>query len=279
MRMKKLGIFGCGNVGAALVMQLAEHDIAHEVYIASRHIGHAEAAILDAASACPETAAKFIHAEKLDGKFDVVVVTAGETPHGKITQDELLQKNLDIVTTALENVESRIVVVIGTPVDRLTEKLSRLPQFKDRQVIGFGGQLDLDRTRYALVQHSVIVADEVGYAIGEHGPRTIPVYTGEEKYNAVRADVTTTLKRIAAHGPARNLATGVQLRRLMQALAGEEKVLCVSVPDVEHDSLSVTWPYVINHKGAVRKVHVPNVGPNATKLLEDLLELRRQEAS
>lgn len=279
MRIKKLGIFGGGNVGASLVMQLAEHPVAHEVHVASRNIGHAEAAILDAGSACPETAAKFTHTAKLEGKFDIVVVTAGETPHGKITQDELLQKNLDIVTSALESVEAKIVVVIGTPVDRLTEKLSRLPQFKEQQVIGFGGQLDLDRTRYALVQHSVIVADGVGYAIGEHGPRTIPVYTGEEKYGVVRADVTTTLKRISAHGPARNLATGVQLRRLMQALAGEEKVLCVSVPDAEHDNLSVTWPYVINQTGIVRKVHVPNIGPSATKLLEDLLELRRQEAS
>lgn len=276
--LKRLGIFGCGNVGSALAMGLAAQDIANEVVMASRNILHAEAAILDAGSAYPQTAAKFEAADHLEGAFDAVVVTAGLYPHSDVSQQDLLDKNLEIVITALQQANCQKLVVIGTPVDRLTEELSKLQPFRGKQVIGFGGQLDVDRTIYALIKRSVPFDGQV-YVIGEHGPRTIPIYKGESTYAAVRGDVTSTLKRISASGYTRNMATGVQLARLLRALAGEEQVLCVSAPDNDFGGLSITWPYVINQSGLIEKAKISYIGPRASRLLSELAETRQKESA
>jgi hypothetical protein len=167
-------------------------------------------------------------------------------------------------------------VVTGTPVDRLAERLSALEQFKDSTVIGFGGQLDVERTKYALLSHHLRVPDPL-YVIGEHGPRVIPVYAGEQSYDLIRQEAGSTLKRISVSGKPRNLATGIQLSRLASALAGNTNVLCLSTPDKDFDGLSITWPYRANESGLMEKVALPHIGFLASKLLDDLLQFRRTE--
>ncbi len=126
--------------------------------------------------------------------------------------------------------------------------------FEGKQIIGFGGQLDQARMEYSLLSRG-INATEPYYAIGEHGPRTIPVYGGEVKYDLVKEDTTSVLKRIvSATDKARNLATGFQLSVLASALCGEEQILCVSAPDQKYDGLSITWPYIINETGLAKRV-------------------------
>lgn len=272
---ERFGIYGAGNVGSALIMSLGELGIlSDEIVIGARDIKKAEAAILDQASAYPELAATTTFSTDLNGKFDVVVVTAGELPHGDITMRDLLARNTDIAVAALADVECDKIVVIGTPVDMLTEELSRMSQFKASQIIGFGGELDKARMHYSLLRHGI--QTENMYVIGEHGPRAIPVYDGEQDYDDVRAETTTVLKRIMESGTARNLATGVQLARLMKALGGEEQIMCVSAPHERYGNLSITWPHIINGQGLVKRVEINNIGPNASSLLEELINLRQR---
>jgi malate/lactate dehydrogenase len=277
MGLKRLGIAGAGNVGSALVLELASRNLADEVVVASRDTARSHAAILDAGSAYPVAATNFRASARLAGNFDVVVVTAGLMPHGAISQTDLLRQNLAIAADALEKVQTPIIVVTGTPVDRLTQELSHLPGFAGRQLIGFGGQLDADRTRYALLEHGLTSPGEV-YVVGEHGPRAIPVYGGENQYDAILGDATSVLKRISAAGKARNLSTGTQLARLLGALAGQEQTLCVSAPHPGFENLSLTWPRVINEHGVVEIVKIRNLGAQASQLLGKLLEKRREEA-
>lgn len=278
-KLNRLGLVGCGNVGSALVMELAKLNLAGEVTVASRSSSHAEAAILDAGSAYPETAAMFKVTGVLEGNFDIVVVTAGILPHVQSSRDELLQNNLKIALESLEKVDCQKIVVIGTPVDKLTEELSKSDALKDRQIIGFGGQLDVDRAKYTLVKHSV-EAREPLYAIGEHGPLVIPVYENEEVYEKVRESTATFIRRISVlDDNLRNLATAVQLARLLQALAGKEQILCVSAPHDDFNGLSITWPYLINQNGLVKKIEIPNIGNNASALLSRLLDIRKKEAT
>ncbi len=123
-KVKRIGVVGTGNVGSALVIGLARLDLAEQVVVAARNSSHAQAAILDAGSIYAEAASKFISAEKLEGKFDFVIVTSGTMSHGEMPLDELLQNNFEITLEVLKNVDSQIIVVIGTPVDRLVEKVA-----------------------------------------------------------------------------------------------------------------------------------------------------------
>lgn len=276
-KLKRIGVAGAGNVGSGLVLELARHDLAEQVVVASRNLGHAKAAILDAGSVFPSAASTFESAAKLEGQFDLVIITAGDMPHGPTTVDELLDSNFKIAIDALSKVDSPIIVVIGTPVDRLTEKLAYEAAFKGKQVIGFGGQLDVARMQYALLSAGKKMADP-GYVIGEHGPRTIPVYEGESEYDQIREATTSVLKRIAvATEKPRNMATGVQLAVLARALSGEERILCVSAVDDATDGLSITWPYLVNKKGLVKKVSIDALGPRVKRDLTDLLKIREEE--
>jgi malate/lactate dehydrogenase len=272
---KKIGIYGAGNVGSSLVMALAELKVdAEEIVVAARDLRKAEAAILDLASAYPVIAAKATSATELTGAFDIVVVTAGVLPHEGLSGEELLRSNIDIVVKALEQVDCEKIIVIGTPVDILTEELLNLPQFEGKQVIGFGGELDKARASYSLLTRS-IESDDSLYVVGEHGPRAIPVYAGEQDYEAVTTEATTVLKRIFTSGIARNLATGMQLARLVQALSGSEQIMCVCVPNDQYEGLSITWPHVINETGVVKRVEITNIGPKASHLLEELVAARK----
>lgn len=275
-KLQRLGIFGAGNVGSELIMQLAARDLADEVIVAARNSLQSEAAVLDAGSAYPEVASTFKVADHLEGAFDVIMITAGAKPHGFMSQQELLQTNVEIVVSAMQQATCQKLVVIGTPVDTVAEKIANITQFQDMQVIGFGGQLDAARTMYALLKRGIKISSPV-YAIGEHGPRTIPVYDGEEAYETIHEEVGGFLGRIKQAGEPRNLATGVQLARLIEALTGEESTLCVSALDDDFDGLSITWPYVVNQSGLSSKVAIPALGSKATALLDELVQTRHSE--
>jgi len=270
----RIGMEGAGNVGASLVMALAS-EFSGEVEVSARSIEKAEAAILDASSAYPSAIQKFQAKSGLKGEYDLVVVTAGAQPHGTVNMQELLSENLQLVTDVLSEASASKVVVIGTPVDRLTEALSALKPFTHCQVIGFGGQLDVDRTRSALIQRQLKVPDQV-FVVGEHGPRAIPVYEGGAGYESIRLDATSVLKRIGRAGKARNIATGIQLSRLVRALAGERSVLCVSTVDKDFDDLAITWPRYIDKDGLGGKVPL-TLERHAQTLLHELLQVRSGE--
>ncbi len=275
MMIDKLGIVGSGNVGSALLMQIAAGLDNHvgEVTITARDDLRASAAVMDAGSAFPEQSQRFKAASSLEGHFDVVIVTAGGLPGSSTT---LLDVNEEIARASLKFCTAKTLIVIGTPVDRLTERLVDLVGTTCETLIGFGGQLDQARMQFAMLQLGITGYDQV-YAIGEHGPRTIPTYIGEERWAEVAAYSTTTLKSImAAASPPRNLATGVQLSRLLKCLAGEPGTLCFSTADPNFDDLSITWPYEI--KNTKPKRLDLDLGPMANEAVDNLIKTRRQEA-
>jgi malate/lactate dehydrogenase len=274
MSLEKVGIYGIGNVGAALVMELARDANAAQIDVASRNPHRAQAAILDATSAFPERTEHFLALENLEGAYDVVVVTAGEQPKPAVTPAELLARNLKLAARTLSEVECGVAVVIGTPVDLLTEQLARVSSLSVKQLIGFGGELDRARIIASLVKRGIETIEPV-YAIGEHGPRVVPVYAEERDYQAVKDEarsVLATIKR--ATGTARNLATGIQLGRLLNALSGQEHLMCISRPNENYEGLSITWPHMISEAGVGDPVPL-ELGASASEDLEQLLIDRR----
>ena len=273
--LNRVGIVGSGNVGSALLMQLAATatDLVGDVTITARDQMRAQAAVMDVGSAFPSEAQRFNGADGLTGEFDLVIVTAGGLPG---SSDTLLDVNEQIARSSLESCETKTLVVIGTPVDRLTDRLQNLQGTVCENLVGFGGQLDRARMLYAMAEIGV-EADPV-YAIGEHGPRTIPCYEGEERWDEIAAYSTTTLKNImAAASPPRNIATGVQLARLTRAIAGEPATLGLCIEDPDYDGMSITWPYEVSLHSFSKLLLEP--GPKAQQALDELLAVRAAEAA
>jgi malate/lactate dehydrogenase len=282
MSLERVGIYGTGNVGSALVMELAREvaggeDIAQQIDVVSRNPQAASAAILDAASAFPEILGIFGAANQLGDSYDVVIHCAGEQPRPEVDQKQLLERNVQVVRKTLSGVVCKTLVVIGTPIDRLTQEISSLEDFPANQIIGFGGELDRARARYHLNR----AHKDPGplYVIGEHGPRAIPVFEGEQDYNMVKLLTRSVLDTIKqAGGQARNLASGVQLGRLVKALAGKEQIMCVSAPYPDYEDLSLTWPHIVNENGLGQPLEI-TIGSMALADLSRLIAERKEPSA
>ncbi len=269
----KLGIVGAGNVGSSLVFALARLGYEHAVEVTARNPDHAEAAILDAASAFPETAVNFISKPQLAGNYDFVVVTAGLQPSWELRGGALLDANLEIMLQSIDGAQTEKLIVIGTPVDELTQVMTNHSDVQAKTVIGFGGELDVARIKYALLKQKLTTDN--AFVVGEHGPRMIPALEDETYYDDIKQEASSVLKRIKQWTPnARNIATGHQLARLVMAFSDDQTVQCISRVDPDFSGLSITWPYNISKNGIGEKVSL-KLGPKAQKDLESLLKVRR----
>jgi malate/lactate dehydrogenase len=166
-----------------------------------------------------------------------------------------------------------VFVIVGSPVDELTEEFLRVRKgVAPHQVMGFGGELDRCRLMYALRAHR-ITSDNVTI-VGEHGPRTIPVYNDETDFDTISYAVQTALAQLqSTTGKARNLAPGLHLARLLQALSGTKSVHCISA--VGKEGMSLTWPYMVDKGGVALRIEPP-LGPRARRALAELVNQRAQ---
>jgi malate/lactate dehydrogenase len=279
MSLERVGVVGAGNVGSAVVMELARQEgIADQIVVTSRMASAATAAVLDAASAFPVSAAEHIRtAGKLRGSFDAVIITAGVQTGDVVSDEVMVELDAQIAYKALADVETKHVILVGSPVDRLTEQVADVAGYAVGSVIGFGGELDRARLHQALLKRGLTTPAGTFYAVGEHGPRVVPVYPDETSYDQIQADIGTVLSEIKKAGRARNLATGVHIARLLHALGGDgDQIHCVSVPSEDFYDLSITWPHVITTEGATSPLDI-TVGPRANQLLHDLVSTRLSE--
>jgi malate/lactate dehydrogenase len=275
MRTTSVGIVGAGNVGAALVAALAHVQPGGHAFIAARSSATADAAVLDAISASPDSPWSFQSGKRLEGSYDVVVITAGAQPAMELGDSDLLKRNLEIALAsvgAISQLEHSVVVLVGTPVDRLTEAFcDARADLPPARVLGFGGELDRARLEYALRRCGLPFSST--NVIGEHGPNAIPVYDGSAPYSQVAEEIRSVLPRIkAATGKARNLASGTQLARLVSALTGKPQTMCVSRLDNRH-GIALTWPCLIGSGGILEETMV-NLGTEQRSALDALIDRR-----
>jgi malate/lactate dehydrogenase len=276
----RLGVIGSGNVAAVTLLHLLSSNEDHDIVLVARSRYKALAALLDAASAFPQQAAERITLGTIDSlrSCDVLLICAGIQMGVEDTPKTVLKQNAMIVRDCLDGglSDHAHIVLVGTPVDDLTAIVVEAGFCDRERVIGFGGDLDTARLRYALAQ-DLSTHIESAICIGEHGSRTIPVYNNEENYQEITNQVRGLLKKVtSAAGPPRNLATGVWLSKLALALAQDavhDHVVCGYIPEYD---LCLTWPHKISARGLISASHV-SPGAAAQSALEDLIRKKRAE--
>jgi L-lactate dehydrogenase len=270
----RVGILGTGNVGANLVLHLAKLQAIKVLQLYSARRQSSESALLDTVSATPECAQKIELVQRIEA--DIVVITAGLQPYAKANASELLNANRNITSEMLDRVwinPETIIVAVATPVDIISKFVQLITCLPYNQVLGFGGDLDLNRLRFTL--RKMGISAEGITIIGEHGKNVIPVYTGEMKYDQVATEVRTFLDRISSKGnTTRNLASGELLAQLIESIAEDRRrVHCVTCYHPQFKDW-FTWPCVLGRNG-VANLQSPILGPLAAAELEGLIEARR----
>ena len=214
---------------------------------------------------------------------NVVVITAGLRRKPDESRLDLINRNVDLFLTLLDQVksaglkENAYLVVVSNPVDVLTYLAVQRSGLPWQRVIGLGTQLDTVRFRSYLARGLRVPASQVSAIIlGEHGDSMVPIwssatiaglpieqwpgFTPSLQKTAFEETKTAGATVIKLKGGS-SFAVGLSIRELVHALAlDSRKVLPVSTLQqglygIRDVCLSV--PTVIGCGGVRQQVELP----------------------
>lgn len=183
MRRNKITIIGAGNVGAT-----AAH------WAASRNLG--DILLLDVVEGVPQgKALDLLQSGPVDGfnnritgsndfadlaGSDVVIITAGLARKPGMSRDDLLAKNVAIVTSCAEQVAKYapdcVLIVVTNPIDAMVYTAFKVTGFPRERVIGMAGVLDSARYRTFLAEALGVAPRDVNALVmGIHGDNMLPL--------------------------------------------------------------------------------------------------------
>jgi L-lactate dehydrogenase len=115
---------------------------------------------------------------------NVVVITAGLRRKPDESRLDLINRNVDLFLTLLEQVkaaglkETAYLVVVSNPVDVLTYLAVQRSGLPWQRVLGLGTQLDTARLRGYLARQLQVPASQINAMIlGEHGDSMVPIWS------------------------------------------------------------------------------------------------------
>jgi malate dehydrogenase len=180
---KKITIIGSGNVGAT-----AAH------WAVSRGLG--DVVLLDVVEGVPQgKALDLLQAGPIEGfsnrvtgtnnyedtaGSDVIIISAGLARKPGMSRDDLLVKNVAIVTSCTEEVAKHspeaILIVVTNPIDAMVYTAFKVSGFPKNRVIGMAGVLDSARYRTFLAGAlGVAPRDVSAMVMGIHGDNMLPL--------------------------------------------------------------------------------------------------------
>jgi L-lactate dehydrogenase len=175
----KVGIVGCGMVGATAGYALVMSGVGREIVLVDLNRARAEAEANDIQHAVPFAHPLTVRAGEYPdlAGAQVVVIAGGVAQKPGETRLQLLQRNAEvfrqIVPSVLRHAPEAVLLVVTNPVDIMTHLAAHFAaQFgvPQTRVIGSGTTLDTARLRTLIAQHFGVDSHHVhAYVIGEHG--------------------------------------------------------------------------------------------------------------
>ncbi len=180
-------MIGAGNVGASLAQALAIERLG-DIVLFDVVPGIPEGKALDIQEGAPHwgfdlsvtgyTTENPEAYKNLEGS-DVVVITAGLARKPGMSRDDLLAKNVKILSSVSEMVKKYCpeakVVVVTNPADVMAYTVQKATGISPEKIIGLGGALDSARFRAFLsMELGVSIKDINAFVIGGHGDDMVP---------------------------------------------------------------------------------------------------------
>jgi len=294
---QKVILIGDGAVGSAFAYAATIQGVGRELGIIDLAEDRVEGDVLDLIDALAYTAPKKIYkATYADcGDADVVVITAGAAQKPGETRLELVDKNLRIFKSMIDQIVASgfngIFLIATNPVDILTYATWKFSGFPANRVIGSGTSLDSARFRQELAHHLNVDARNVhAYIMGEHGDTEFPVWShaniggqgihewvkntsavDEETLVNLFYDVRDKAYKIIEKKGATYYGIGVSLVRILKAILNDEDaILPVSVyldGEYNQKDIYIGAPAIINREG-VRSVIEADLNEHETQQME-----------
>lgn len=233
----------------------------------------------------------------------VIVITAGLRRKPDESRLDLINRNVDLFVTILDQLKSAslrddaCVVVVSNPVDVLTYLAVTRLGLSWRRVVGLGTQLDTARFRGYLARRLGVPPSQVqAMILGEHGDSMVPIWSGatiaglplhqwpgfspavqREVFEQTKTAGATLLKLKGGSG----FAVGLSIREVVHAIALDSwRILPVSslqqgLYGIRNVCLSV--PTVVGCGGVREQVEIPLSGKerlglqNSARVLQETI--------
>ena len=184
MNKQKIGIVGCGFVGATIAYTLMSSSLFSEIVLIDIDEKKAKGEAMDLNHCLPFLAPMQIYAGNYNNLEDaaIIIVAAGANQKEGETRIDLVQRNSKITTSVIERIASVnkecIILMVSTPVDILTYVALKVSGFPPSRVIGSGTVLDTARLKFLVGERLGVDSRNVHtFIIGEHGDSELAVWS------------------------------------------------------------------------------------------------------
>ncbi len=276
--MTKVSIVGTGRAGSTTAFSLIENDNISQLLLINRTKAMAEGLKADLMATFPRKGDKIIVGEYEDASdADIILITCGQ--FGAPSGTSLWDVNKPIIKDIFSKVKPKQddkVVIITTPCDRTAKLVLKLTGLPENQVIGFGGQLDVNRLKYLIYSDTNDFTKDIdAYFVGEHGKKGLPIFNEavSDKKKIIEHTRNFFGLYLADYG-ASTFGTAKELAKLTEALLSKEKTkFCVSYYNSGY-KIFITWPCDVNKDGVVP---VDLALGKDKEEFEELIKMRQQE--
>ena len=183
MSRQKITIVGAGNVGGSVAQRLAEKS-GYDIVLVDIVEGLPQGKALDLAQAgavCGyDSPIRGTNRYEDTVDSDVVVVTSGIARKPGMSRSELLETNINIVRSVVQEVATRspaaVLVIVANPLDAMTYVAYRVSGFPKQRVVGMAGILDSARfCTFIARELNVSVHNVHAMVLGGHGDAMVPL--------------------------------------------------------------------------------------------------------
>lgn len=293
----KIGIVGCGHVGAASAYACVLGGIGTELVLVDANAALAEGQAEDISHAAPFAAPIPVSAASYDGLAGsgIVMVSAGVSQKPGETRLDLLKRNADVFAEVIPQIRKTapdaIILNATNPVDIMTHLAAHFGNCEEGRIIGSGTILDTARFRTLLSRHVGVSPHSVhAYVLGEHGDSEVLHWSGAfigniavENFAAqnsapitdqVRQDIDDKVRRAAYRIIKGKGATwfgiGAGMARLAKAIINDENAVLTcskrvaTIEDITDVTLSL--PQIVCAQGIKNTIY-PELDDNEKQLL------------
>jgi len=286
----KIGIVGCGFVGATAAYAMVMNGVGRELVMVDLNRQRAEAEAADILHAVPFAHNLNVHAgdyADLAGAR-VVVMAAGVNQKPGETRIELLERNTAVFRSVIpriyDNAPDAVLVIATNPVDVMTHITADIAAgfgVPSHRVVGSGTTLDTARFRSLLGQAVGVDSTHVhAYVVGEHGDSEVLVWSltnignmplndflalrGQPLSDAARAEIDAGVRRAAYHiiegKGATYYGVGSALARVTRNILGDRRaIMTVCTPTDEIAGVrdvTVSLPRLVGGDGVLETYHL-----------------------
>jgi L-lactate dehydrogenase len=306
---KKVTIIGDGAVGSTIAYTLLMKSYINEIDIIDVNKDKVEGDVLDMNQGMSFVANKIIKVGDYSDikNTDLLIITAGAAQKPGETRIDLLNRNINIFKSILDNVkanlgENTIVLVVSNPVDILSYFTYKYLGIKANRVIGSGTVLDSSRLKVLLSEDTKIDAKNIhAYVIGEHGDSEVMAFSASsiagipvkdycktcgkcnmkrlENLEEIAKNVKEAAYEIIAKKGATFYAIGLSVERITDAILNNQHSVLTVSSYIESEfngqikDVYISLPCVVGRSGIEKRLQVSYSLDEGVHLIESAKKL------